>query len=107
MNKNKIYKASLENVANAVDILKSGKIIVYPTDTLYGFGVDASNEQAINELNRLKNRVQPLSILLSNKNQIDDYAIIDNDKNINNVEVINELQQQFDEFSKNISNNKN
>ena len=80
MNKNKIYKASLENVANAVDILKSGKIIVYPTDTLYGFGVDASNEKAINELNRLKNRVQPLSILLSNKNQIDDYAIIDNDK---------------------------
>ena len=33
--------------------------------------------------------------------------INEKDKNINNVEVINELQQQFEEFSKNISNNKN
>ena len=33
--------------------------------------------------------------------------INEKDKNIDNVEVINELQQQFEEFSKNISNNKN
>ena len=33
--------------------------------------------------------------------------INEKDKNINNEEVINELEQQFEEFSKNISNNKN
>ena len=33
--------------------------------------------------------------------------INEKDKNINNEEVINELEKQFEEFSKNISNNKN
>ena len=33
--------------------------------------------------------------------------INDKDKNINNEDVINELEQQFQEFSNNISNNKN
>ena len=33
--------------------------------------------------------------------------INEKDKNINNEEVINELEQQFQEFSNNISNNKN
>jgi len=32
--------------------------------------------------------------------------INEKDKNINNEEIINELEQQFEEFSKNISNNK-
>ena len=33
--------------------------------------------------------------------------INEKDKNINNEKVINELEQQFEEFSKNISDNKN
>ena len=33
--------------------------------------------------------------------------INEKDKNINNEEVVNELEKQFEEFSKNISNNKN
>ena len=78
MSMNKIYKASLDNVGRAVDILKSGGVIIYPTDTLYGFGVDASNEGAINTLNELKNRIQPLSILLASKHEINNYGIVNN-----------------------------
>jgi len=74
----KKIKANTKNIGKAVDELKSGNIIIYPTDTLYGFGVDASNEKAINKLNKLKNRIQPLSILLSNINQITKYGEIDN-----------------------------
>ena len=73
----KMFSATSKNIKNAVNQLKSGNIIVYPTDTLYGFGVDASNESAIINLNRLKERVQPLSILLSNVNEIDKYADLD------------------------------
>ena len=73
----KMFSATSKNIKNAVNQLKSGNIIVYPTDTLYGFGVDASNESAIINLNRLKERAQPLSILLSNINEIDKYADLD------------------------------
>jgi len=70
----KNISATSKNAKAAVDQLKEGNIIVYPTDTLYGFGVDASNETAIIKLNKLKERAQPLSILLSNINEIDKYA---------------------------------
>ena len=36
-----IYKDN--NINEAVNLLQKGEIIVYPTDTLYGFGVDATN----------------------------------------------------------------
>ena len=66
----KNISATSKNAKAAVNQLKEGNIIVYPTDTLYGFGVDASNETAIIKLNKLKERAQPLSILLSNINEI-------------------------------------
>ena len=48
----KNISATSKNVKAAVNQLKEGNIIVYPTDTLYGFGVDASNETAIIKLNK-------------------------------------------------------
>ena len=72
----KKFSAISKNIKTAVNQLKKGNIIVYPTDTLYGFGVDASNETAIIKLNKLKERIQPLSILLPNINEIDEFAEI-------------------------------
>jgi L-threonylcarbamoyladenylate synthase len=40
----------------AVQILKAGGIVVYPTDTAYGLGVDATNLAAVKRLYRLKGR---------------------------------------------------
>jgi len=77
MNNRKTLKANSKNVEQALRVLESGNIIIYPTDTLYGFGVDASNEKAINKLNKLKNRIQPLSILLSSVDEINKYGEID------------------------------
>ena len=37
---NSLKKTAVEK---ACEILKSGGVIVYPTDTLYGFGCDATN----------------------------------------------------------------
>ena len=47
-----IYPATDQYIELAYDALNNGEIIVYPTDTLYGFGVDATNTKAIQNLNR-------------------------------------------------------
>ena len=50
-------------VEKSINILKKGGVIVYPTDTLYGFGVDANNNYAIERINKLKNRHSPMSVI--------------------------------------------
>jgi len=40
----------------AVSALKSGGLVIYPTDTIYGIGCDMTNKKALDKLNRLKNR---------------------------------------------------
>ena len=42
-----IYPATEAYIECAINSLRDGNIIVYPTDTLYGFGVDATNTDAI------------------------------------------------------------
>ena len=65
-----IYPATEKYIDFAVNSIKDGNIIVYPTDTLYGFGVDATNTKAIKKLNQAKGRVRPLSIICENINGI-------------------------------------
>ena len=43
-----------EAVKVAVKVINSGGILVYPTDTIYGFGVNAKDPIAIDKLNALK-----------------------------------------------------
>ena len=50
-------------ISFASDIIINGGIIVYPTDTLYGFGVDARNSSAIKKLNEIKKRETPISVI--------------------------------------------
>ena len=73
-----IYLCKNKNSINkAVSILKKGGIIIYPTDTLYGFGADATNSKAIDKINLLKNRKDPLSIIVSSLNEIEKYGELD------------------------------
>ena len=69
-----IYPATDQYIDLAHNALDNGEVIVYPTDTLYGFGVDATNTDAIHRLNRLKGRIQPLSIVLESVEHIHDFA---------------------------------
>tara|TARA_B110000495_G_C23037162_1_gene619887 strand:+ start:420 stop:1001 length:582 start_codon:yes stop_codon:yes gene_type:complete len=71
-----IYPATEKYIEMAINSLNNGDVIVYPTDTLYGFGVDATNSYAIQNLNKLKGRSQPLSILLKNVSDVSTYAKI-------------------------------
>ena len=65
---------------NASKIILNGGIIVYPTDTVYGFGVDATNENSINKLNNLKNRTGPISVIASDKKAVSKWIDIPNNQ---------------------------
>ena len=61
-----IYWENEIAVKMACSVLKNGGVIVYPTDTLYGFGCDAKNESAIEKINTIKGRKAPMSVLAPN-----------------------------------------
>ena len=69
-----IYPATDQYIDLAHNALENGEVIVYPTDTLYGFGVDATNTDAIHRLNHLKGRIKPLSIVLESVEHMHDFA---------------------------------
>lgn len=45
----------MRKIAQAVDVLKNGGLLIYPTDTIYGVGCDIYNKKAIEKLCQLKN----------------------------------------------------
>lgn len=47
------YKTIIDETIN---VLRNGGIILYPTDTIWGFGCDATNEEAVTKLMGLKKR---------------------------------------------------
>jgi L-threonylcarbamoyladenylate synthase len=54
-------------IEKAVEVLASGGIIAYPTDTLYGVGADITNKQSINKVYLAKERdySKPLSVAVA------------------------------------------
>ncbi len=67
-------------IAKAVQILKDGGIIAYPTDTIYGIGCDIMNKKAIEKVYRLMRRDQnkPFSFICSDLTNISQYAKVSN-----------------------------
>ena len=45
-----------EEIVKSVELLKKGKIILYPTDSIWGIGCDATNAKAIQRIQNLKGR---------------------------------------------------
>lgn len=61
---------------NAVNLLNDGKLVAFPTETVYGLGADASNLQAVEAVFKAKGRPQnhPLIIHLSNMLAMSEWA---------------------------------
>lgn len=79
----KIYPGSINSrfIDEAVDVIRSGGIVIYPTDTLYALGCDALNNKAVEKLCRLKGinpDKQLLSVVCASLSQAAEYAKIDN-----------------------------
>lgn len=64
----KILKAGNAALKECVDALAEGKVIIYPTDTAYGLGVDATNKAAFRRLLAIKRRnpAKPVSVAVAN-----------------------------------------
>lgn len=52
------------NIHDAAEGMKAGKTLLYPTDTVWGLGCDASNEEAIQKIVDLKKRSDEKSFIL-------------------------------------------
>lgn len=65
-----------DEVNKALEVIKSGGVILYPTDTVWGIGCDATNEAAVEKVIKLKGRAEnkSLIILLENVNRLDSYV---------------------------------
>jgi L-threonylcarbamoyladenylate synthase len=45
-----------EDIQNAVEVMRRGGVILYPTDTVWGIGCDATNEEAVAKVYKIKQR---------------------------------------------------
>src|ERR1041384_3175780 len=64
------------DIINCLDVLKAGGLILYPTDTIWGIGCDATNEKAVERIYSLKNRSdkKTMIILVSKEEEIFKYV---------------------------------
>lgn len=65
-----------EEIARSIAVLKNGGTILYPTDTIWGIGCDATNLKAVQKVYTLKQRAESKSliILLDSFDKIDRYV---------------------------------
>jgi len=69
-------QSSPQSLISAVEILRAGGVVVYPTETFYGLGVDALNQKAIKKVFTIKGRsfAQPLLILIPEQDYLPRYV---------------------------------
>ena len=53
-----------EDIQKACEIMQAGGIILYPTDTIWGIGCDATNEKAVQKVYELKKRTDNKAMLV-------------------------------------------
>lgn len=70
-----------EDIQSCVNALKRGDLILYPTDTVWGIGCDATNEQAVANIFTLKKRIDSKSMIV----------LVDSEQSILNYVVDNSL----------------
>lgn len=51
-------------ISNAFEVLKKGGVILYPTDTVWGLGCDATNEDAVKRIFEIKKRIDTKAMLV-------------------------------------------
>lgn len=68
---------SNRDIARAVEILRDGGLVAFPTETVYGLGADAENRDALRALYAVKGRPveHPVIVHLADARQLDDWAV--------------------------------
>ncbi len=55
--------AMKEDIRRALDVLNKGGVILYPTDTIWGIGCDATNEEAVSRVYAIKRRTDAKALI--------------------------------------------
>ena len=64
------------DINKALEVLKAGGVILYPTDTIWGIGCDATNAEAVKRVYEIKNREdsKAMLVLMENPNRLNSYV---------------------------------
>ncbi|MEG2573151.1 MAG: L-threonylcarbamoyladenylate synthase [Bacteroides sp.] len=54
----------IEDIKKACQVMKDGGVILYPTDTIWGLGCDATNEEAVKRVYEIKQRIDSKALLV-------------------------------------------
>lgn len=65
-----------EDISKALATLRNGGVILYPTDTIWGLGCDASNPEAVEKIYRIKGRAESkaMLVLVGSDGQLQNYV---------------------------------
>ena len=66
-----------EEIKNCVNVLTNGGIILYPTDTIWGIGCDATNEEAVKKIYELKKRSKSKALIILISEYANIYKLLD------------------------------
>lgn len=74
-----IFEANQQNIQKAADLIQSGDVVAFPTETVYGLGASAYNAKAIAKIFAVKNRptFNPLISHIADIDFLAEYAITD------------------------------
>ncbi|MFT3903931.1 MAG: L-threonylcarbamoyladenylate synthase [Niabella sp.] len=66
-----------QDIEKSLQVLRHGGVILYPTDTVWGLGCDATNEEAVAKIYRIKQRSdsKALIVLAADMGQVKQYAL--------------------------------
>ncbi len=74
-----MHNPDVRVIDEAVRVLSKGGIICYPTDTIYGLGVNLADKKAIKKVAAIKGKPGlPLSFICSDFSMVSDYALLSN-----------------------------
>ena len=70
---------SKQSKDKAVEALKKKRVVIFPTDTLYAIGADATDEKAVKRVFNIKSRKkdQPIAVMVSDLSMLTKYAVMD------------------------------
>lgn len=72
----KIRTIMNEDIKKAIEVLRKGGVILYPTDTIWGIGCDATNSAAVKRIYEIKHRAEnkAMLVLLDSMTELDKYV---------------------------------
>ena len=89
-----------DDLQSSIEVLRKGGLILYPTDTVWGIGCDATNEAAVAKIFELKKRadIKSFIVLVANEESILEYT---NQTSIGSIfKVLKANQCQINEMEK-------